>query len=87
MHQTKTTGAGKRVRELPIFIAKEAYVLQEEWLAVGFELAKTQMPKDRTFLFPEGCFYGARYGASHYMRRPWLGARGRWHCWRDTMVS
>eukprot|EP00913_Durusdinium_trenchii_P009962 g9349.t1 len=65
MHQSKTSGAGKRVRELPIFIAKEAYALHEDWLAVGFELVKLQMPRDRVYVFPEGCFYGSRYGASH----------------------
>ena len=65
MHQSKTTGAGKRVRELPIYIAKEAYVVHEDWLAVGFDFVKLQMPRDRTYVFPEGCFYGTAYGASH----------------------
>ena len=65
MHQSKTTGAGKRVRELPIFIARDAYVLQDDWLAVGFDLVKLQMPRDRTYVFPEGCFYGIAYGTSH----------------------
>ncbi|CAK9098833.1 unnamed protein product [Durusdinium trenchii] len=65
MHQSKTTRAGKRVRELPIYIAKEAYVLQEDWLSIGFDLVKLQMPRDRTFVFPEGCFYGTVYGTSH----------------------
>ena len=65
MHQSKTTGAGKRVRELPIFIARDSYVLQDDWLAVGYDLVKLQMPRERVFLFPEGCFYGTRYGTSH----------------------
>ena len=65
MHQSKTTGAGKRVRELPIFIAKDAYVLHDDWLSVGFDLVKLQMPREREYLFPEGCFYGKVYGASH----------------------
>ena len=65
MHQSKTTGAGKRVRELPIFIARDAYVLQDDWLSVGFDLVKLQMPRDRVFVFPEGCFYGVKYGTSH----------------------
>ena len=64
MHQTKTTGAGKRVRELPIFIAKEAYVLHDDWLAVGYDLVKLKMPRDRVFVFPEGCFYGTAYGTA-----------------------
>ncbi|CAK9012698.1 unnamed protein product, partial [Durusdinium trenchii] len=43
----------------------EAYVLHDDWLAVGFDLVKLQMPRDRTYVFPEGCFYGTRYGTSH----------------------
>ena len=65
MHQSKTTGAGKRVRELPIFIAKDAYVLHDDWLSIGFDLVKLQMPREREYVFPEGCFYGTAYGASH----------------------
>ena len=65
MHQSKTTGPGKRVRELPIFIAKDAYVLRDDWLQVGFDLVKLQMPRDRDYVFPESCFYGMVYGASH----------------------
>ena len=64
MHQTKTTGAGKRVRELPIFIAKDAYVLHDDWLAVGYDLVKLKMPRERVFVFPEGCFYGTAYGTA-----------------------
>ena len=65
LHQSKTSGAGKRVRELPLFIARDAYVVQDDWLAVGFDLIKLQMPRDRVYVFPEGCFYGTRYGDSH----------------------
>ena len=33
--QTKTSGPGKRIRYLPIFISFEAYVLAPDWLRVG----------------------------------------------------
>ena len=65
MHQSKTTGAGKRVRELPIYIARDAYVVHGDWLAVGFDLVKLRMPRDRVYVFPEGCFYGSAYGSAH----------------------
>lgn len=65
MQQSKTSGAGKRVRELPIYITKDAYALHDDWLAIGLELVKLQMPRDRVYVFPEGCFYGTKYGTSH----------------------
>ena len=65
IRQSKTSGAGKRVRELPIFITRDAYVVQDDWLAVGFDLVKLKMPRDRIYVFPEGCFYGTKYGVSH----------------------
>ena len=49
---------------MPIYIAKDAYVLHSDWLSIGFELVKLQMPRDRVYAFPEGCFYGTRYGTS-----------------------
>ena len=65
IHQSKTSGAGKRVRELPLYVARDAFVVHDDWLAVGFDLVKLRMPRDRTYIFPEGCFYGSRYGTSH----------------------
>jgi hypothetical protein len=38
LSQTKTSGAGKKVRDLPLYIPKHAYVLQEQWLETGHAL-------------------------------------------------
>ena len=38
LSQTKTSGAGKKVRDLPLYIPKHAFVLQEEWLETGHAL-------------------------------------------------
>ena len=40
-------------------------MVHDDWLAVGFDLVKLQMPRDRVYVFPEGCFYGTAYGSSH----------------------
>ena len=40
-------------------------MLHSDWLSIGFELVKLQMPRHRVYAFPEGCFYGTRYGTSH----------------------
>ena len=37
LRKTKTTGAGKRVRELPVFIDECAYVYQKEWMVTGYD--------------------------------------------------
>ena len=76
MHQSKTSGAGKRVRELPIFITKEAYALHEDWLAVGFELSQRGASMERAT--------GRR---TSRMRRPQLGVQELWRCWRATMAA
>lgn len=62
MRQTKTTGAGKRVRELPIFVSATSYVLHGEWIETGFHLVKLKLPRGREFVFPQGVFYGGRIG-------------------------
>ena len=54
LRQTKTTGAGKRVRELPIFISKEAHIAHKDWLGVGYELVKKMDPPERVYVFQEG---------------------------------
>ena len=57
LYQTKTTGAGKRVRELPIFIGREAHVAHQGWLGVGYELVKEMEPVERDWVFQEGVFH------------------------------
>ena len=54
LSQTKTSGAGKKVRDLPLFIPKQAYTLQEEWLEIGFALWSLPVlgSKDRDYFLP-----------------------------------
>ena len=56
LFKTKTTGAGKRIRELPIYISSGAYVREERWLSVGFELVKRASTEEGPFVFSEGIF-------------------------------
>ena len=56
LRQTKTTGAGKRVRELPLFIGRDAHVAHGDWLGVGYEIVRCMEPTDREFVFQEGIF-------------------------------
>ena len=54
--KTKTTGAGKRVRELPVFVGPDAFIVHKEWLGVGFELLKDASSQEGPFVFGEGIF-------------------------------
>jgi hypothetical protein len=36
--QTKTTGVGKKVRDLPLVVPKEAYIVEPKWIETGFAL-------------------------------------------------
>ena len=38
LERTKTTGPGKRIRYLPIFISCKAFLVSPDWLATGFGL-------------------------------------------------
>ena len=38
LKRTKTTGGGKRVKELPFHVSEKAWVLKKSWLATGMEL-------------------------------------------------
>ena len=38
--RTKTSGVGRRVRELPLFIPKEAHLAAPSWIEVGFGVWK-----------------------------------------------
>ena len=58
LRRTKTTGAGKRVRELPIFVSEHAFIRSAEWLETGFKLANLGDSCDRKYVFFEGIFYG-----------------------------
>ena len=60
--QTKTSGAGKKVRDLPLFIPGDAYVLCAEWLRTGHGLWSQLGSKGRDYFLPrftedlENCF-------------------------------
>ena len=47
---TKTTGPGKRVRQLPVAISLEAELLSLGWLADFLSLLQDHLPKDRDYL-------------------------------------
>ena len=50
--QTKTSGAGRKVRALPLFVPRCAYLVQEQWLEVGYALWKPVGDPGRDFFFP-----------------------------------
>ena len=56
LFKTKTTGAGKRIRELPIYVSSAAYVKYENWLAMGFSLVKDASSGLGPLVFGEGIF-------------------------------
>ena len=52
--QTKTSGAGRKVRALPLFVPRCAYLVQELWLEVGYGLWRPVGDPGRFFSSP-GC--------------------------------
>ena len=58
LKKTKTTGAGKRVRELPIFVSEQAFVFEKDWLDTGLRLLKRNSPAGGEYLVGEGLAYG-----------------------------
>jgi hypothetical protein len=50
--QTKTSGAGKRVRDLPLHVPRCAFVARSDWLEVGFGLWSGLPDPDRDFFLP-----------------------------------
>ena len=52
LSQTKTSGAGKKVRDLPLFVPRHAFVLQKSWLETGHALWMLMGPKDRDYFLP-----------------------------------
>ncbi len=58
LKKTKTTGAGKRVRELPIFVSEEAFVVEQDWLDTGLRLLKRVSPEGGEYLVGDGLSCG-----------------------------
>ena len=50
--RTKTTGGGKKVREMVVYVPREAWVAEPSWLQVGFELWRALAPWDRDHFLP-----------------------------------
>ena len=53
LERTKTTGPGKRVRHLPIFISRSAYLFAPGWLEKGMEIwGSDEFSFDRDYFLP-----------------------------------
>jgi hypothetical protein len=50
--QTKTSGAGKKARELPLFIPAGAFIVRRDWQEVGYGLWSQLDNDDRDFFLP-----------------------------------
>jgi hypothetical protein len=65
--RTKTSGAGKKVEELPMFVSSEAFLRQQTWLAVGFDLwGKVSLDRDFFLCLPTSDWMGARLLQAKY---------------------
>ena len=80
LERTKTSGPGKKVLVLPVYISKSAYVQEEMWLGVGYELMKSEYAYERDYLLPlaredlSGCVERrAEYTDAVYYSRALLG--------------
>ena len=54
LKRTKTTGAGKRVKELPFHISQDAYVKHDSWLTVGAQALGRTVAGHYDLLVPSG---------------------------------
>ena len=52
MRRTKTSGAGKKVRDLTMFVLSSAWIVVEGWFRQGFELWRTSAPWARDYFLP-----------------------------------
>jgi len=52
LRKSKTTGANKRVSELPIIVSEHAYIRDPGWCEKGFELLRSIAPYRRDYLLP-----------------------------------
>ena len=50
--RTKTTGPGKKVKELMVFVPVEASITGVDWLRAGYDLWQELAPKDVDFFIP-----------------------------------
>ena len=52
--RTKTSGAARKVRELPMIVSASCYFHDQGWLRVGFDLWKKMADYPRDYLLPRG---------------------------------
>jgi hypothetical protein len=53
LSRTKTSGPGKKVAKLPVYVHKEAYLGVKKWLTVGFRIfAEMKVRESRDYLLP-----------------------------------
>ena len=53
LERTKTSGPGKKVRHLPIFVSRSAFFMGAQWLSVGLQLWQTApLAFDRDYFLP-----------------------------------
>lgn len=63
MKRTKTTGAGKRVKELPFFVSEEAWVAHPSWMEKGLEALGRARGGDYELVVPMGTSSGSAVNA------------------------
>ena len=56
--RTKSTGAGKRVRHLPLYVSRGCWVAKHQWLRTGYELLVEEGPEKRVHLVNAGFYSG-----------------------------
>jgi len=62
LRRTKTTGGGKRVKELPFHVSECAWIDDDDWLQVGVEVLGSAVGKSCSFLIPAGVSQGLGVG-------------------------
>ena len=74
LERTKTSGPGKRVRFLPIFVSRKAYIVSENWLTVGWEIwNRPAMCFERDYFLPRP-------------RKDWAGVQRVMASYPETVV-
>jgi len=91
--QTKTSGAGRKVRSLPLFVPRVAFLIQPDWLEAGWDLWKVVGPPGRDYFLPrlgaDLAHFEDTPASTHdmtvlnravltYLAAPVRGASGRW---------
>ena len=52
LDRTKTSGPDKKVKVLPIFVSKEAWVQEKHWLLTGLNFHEGELGFERDYLVP-----------------------------------